>query len=114
MTAMENIYDIFISYKRNRLPTANCRSCSNVMLLRSSFGVPLVLLWLSYRVLKWIRGEFKEDLKIIRRYALLTNLCSLPHESSLHAPRTYVYEAMNIGGIMMYRNNKFCRLFLNN
>ena len=85
---MTNNYDIFISHKS--LPLANCHSCfcSNVVLalltflkfdyvqvslhstrliekfLRSSLGVLLVLLWLSYKILMWIHSAFEEGLKI--------------------------------------------------
>lgn len=72
MNYMTNKHDIFISYKRKSLPTANRWICSNVVLAsltfftldnvqaslhctrlfekfhRASYGVPLVLLWLFY------------------------------------------------------------------
>ena len=72
--AQENEYFVFISYQRKCFPIANCWSSSNVVLIRSSFGVPLVLLWLSYRALKWFCCAFEEDSNIMRRYRLLTNL----------------------------------------
>ena len=46
--AQKNKYFAFISDKRKNLPTASCWSCSNEVFLRSSFCVPLVLLWFSY------------------------------------------------------------------
>lgn len=105
--------DIFRNYTRKNLPVANnCWSCFNAVLLRSSFGVPLVLLWLSYGTfslgqmsngslhtlplrenvgakkptLKWIRSAFEEGSKIMRRY--LTDISSSAHEAGLVTPRS--------------------------
>ena len=58
---MTNNYDRFISNNRKSQPTANCWSCSNVVLFRSSPSVPLVLLWLSYGALKWVRSAFLDE-----------------------------------------------------
>ena len=127
---MANYYDIFINYKRTSQTTANCWSCSNKMLLSFSFadfmsrldksskpvcahytksflGEFLVLLWLSYRALRWIRSVFldgpsgrstfgrlqgkkaecEEGSMVMRRYTLFTNLGSLPHEVGMAALR---------------------------
>lgn len=84
---MTNNYDIFISDKRNSQQAVNCWSCSNVVLLRSSFGVPLLLLWLSYGALKWIRSAFEENLKIMWRYTLLMAISALGHGTSIVASR---------------------------
>ena len=80
---MANNCNIFISNKRNSQPTLNCRSCSNMLQLRASFGVPLVLFWLSYGVLKWIRSVFEEGSKVMRNYTLLTDRSSLIYEIGL-------------------------------
>ena len=58
---MANKYDIFINYKRSRQLTASCWPCSNLVLPRSSYGVPLVLLWLSHGTLKWLRRAFLDE-----------------------------------------------------
>ena len=58
--------------------------------------VPLALLWLSYKSLKWIRSAFIDDSKVKQRYTLLTNISALAHEAYLVAPRTYVLEAKNL------------------
>ena len=79
---MTNNYDRFISINRKSQPTANCWSCSNVVLFKSSPSVPLVLLWLSYGTWKWIRSAFDECL-VIRRYTMLTNIGSSAHEVGL-------------------------------
>ena len=116
-------HDLFIGYKRKSQPTTICRSGSNVVLLQFTFGVPLVLLWLSYGILTWIRSPFldeprgrstlgrsrqkterEEDSKGIRKYTLLTNIGSLVREACLLAPRRYVHETMNICGTM--KSNK--------
>ena len=94
---MKNNFDTFIKYQRKNLSMISFRSYPNGVLLWSSLGVPLVLLWLSIEALKWIRNAFIEDLKIMLRYTQLTNIGSLPHEAGLVAPRTYVHEAMNLG-----------------
>lgn len=39
-----------------------------------SFGVPLVLLGLSHRALKWIRRTFEDGSKVMLKYTLLTNI----------------------------------------
>lgn len=132
---MNEFYDIFITNNWKTLQSSNRWSCSDVALalltfltldnvqtflhctrfvekfLRSSFGVPLVLLWLFYRTfslsqmsngnlltlpwrenagakeptLKWFpsaffdersgRTEREENSKVMRRYALLTDIC---------------------------------------
>ena len=87
---MTNNYDRFIKDNRGSQPTANCWSFPNELLLRSYFGVSLVLLWLSYRALKWIRCSFKQCLKVMRRYTPLTEISSLAHEAVLIVPRTCV------------------------
>ena len=97
---MTNSHNIFISYKRKNRQAANCWSYSNVMLLRPSFGVLLVLLWLSYGALKWIRSTFEEDPKVMRRY--MQNISSLQvkaaelgvlaHEPNLVVPESDVLE----------------------
>ena len=97
---MTNDNNIFINYKQKSLPAENHRSCSNVVLLRFSFGVLLVLLGLSYRTLTWIRGAFGESSKVMWRYTLLRNRCPLAQEAGILATGTYVHEAMNIGGVM--------------
>lgn len=43
------------------------------------------------------QSEREEGTKVIRKYALFTNIGSSAHEVGLVAPRTYVQEAMNIG-----------------
>ena len=73
---MTNYYDIFISDKRKDLPVANCRPSSNVVLLRSSFGVPLVLLWFSYGALIWTRSALEKGSKVMRRFRSLKNISS--------------------------------------
>ena len=55
--------------KQKSLQAENCWSCSDVVLHRLSMSVPLVLLWLSYGALKWIRSAFEEGPKVMRRYA---------------------------------------------
>ena len=92
---MADYYDISISSMQKSRPDANCRSFSNMVLLSSSFGVPLVLLWLSYRALTWIRSAFEEGSKVIRRYTLLTDISPLPYEADLIAQRTYVMNNKN-------------------
>lgn len=113
-------YNIFISNKRKSRRAAKKYPCSNVVLLfRYSFGMPLVLLWLSYKALKRIRSAFLDDpsgrstsgclflkglkkaerkdgLKVIQRYTLLTNIGSSAHEAGLVATRRYVWNTMNI------------------
>lgn len=79
---MTNDNNIIINYKQKGLPTESCWSCSDVVLFRSSCGVPLVLLWLSYGTWKWIRSAFDECL-VIRRYTMLTNIGSSAHEVGL-------------------------------
>lgn len=64
-------------YKRDGLLAASCWSCSNVVLPRPSFGMPLVLLWLSYGPFKWSRLAFDEGSKVMRRYTPLTNISSV-------------------------------------
>lgn len=93
---MINNYNIFINYKQKNLSTANCWFCSNVLLLRSSFGIPLVLLGLSYRVLKWIRSAFEERSKVMRRNMLFTNIGSSAHKASLMASLSYVWKTRSI------------------
>lgn len=125
MKGMINNNDIFINYKRNSQPKANCRYGTNAVYNSSSLGVPLVLLWLSYRALKWIRNAFldepsgrstsgslfpkglkkaehEEGSKVMWRYTLLTNIGSSAHEASLLALCTYVHRLMNIGEGMMF------------
>lgn len=80
---MTNNYDKFISNIWKRLTTANCWFCSNAVLLRSFSVVPLALLWLSYRTLKWIRSVFEEGSKVMRNYTLLTDRSSLIYEIGL-------------------------------
>lgn len=41
---MADYYDILICHKSKNMASANRRLCSNVVLHRSSFGVPLILL----------------------------------------------------------------------
>lgn len=99
--AQQKEYLTFISGKRKNLPTANCRSCSDVVLVRYSFGEFLVLLWLSYRTLKWIRSAFldepsdkperEEDLKVIQRCMQFTAISALVQKAGLVAPRTSFY-----------------------
>ena len=121
---MTEYYDIFINYKWKKQLKTNCWSYSDVVRHRSSYNVPLLLPWLSFETLKWIRSAFldepsgrstfgrlqgkkaerEEGSKVTRRYTLLTDIGALAHEAGLVAPRTYVHEAMNIGGVMMYRN----------
>lgn len=55
--------NIFISHMWNRQLTVNNYPCSNMLLFGYSFGMPLVLLWLSYRSLMLIRSAFEEGLK---------------------------------------------------
>ena len=111
-------YDIFICYKQKGLRVIICWYITNV-LLRPSFGVPLVHLWLSFGPLKWIRSVFldepsdrsasgclfpkgikkaerEEDSKFLRRYAPLMNINSLAHETDFVASRRYVLETMNL------------------
>ena len=57
----EKEYFAFISDKRKILPTVNCWPCPNLVQLRTSSGVPLVLFWLSYRALTWIRCAFLDE-----------------------------------------------------
>lgn len=45
---MARNYNIFISNKRKIPPIANCWPCSDMLFLRSSYGVPLDLLWIFY------------------------------------------------------------------
>lgn len=45
----------------------------------------------------------------MRRYKLFTNTGSLVHEAGLVAPRTYVGEAMNMGGVRKSYNYNFLR-----
>ena len=52
----------FRSDQRKSQLAVKCRACTTWALLRSSLGVPLVPLWLSYGMLKWIRSAFEEDL----------------------------------------------------
>jgi hypothetical protein len=115
-------YDTEISYRKKSRPAAKCKSYFNVDLLRASFGVPLVLLWLSCgtfsisqmsneslftrsvrenvgakgSILKWIRSAHKEGSKNMRRYTQLTDISALAYEAGLLAPRRYVRETMNL------------------
>lgn len=121
-------YDIFMSHKRKNRLEANRWPCSNVVLLsisfanffsrlghsyeqdgfrcfQSTFGIPLLLLWLSYRALKWIRCAFEEGSKVMRRFTLFMNISFLLHDAKLFAPRTSVRETVNIGSVMRFRNN---------
>ena len=111
---MTSNYDIFVNYKRKSVPIVNFWSCSDGVCLRSSFGVPLILLWISYKTLKWIRSAFfeepsgrstsgrlfpkglkkakrEEDSKIMRSYMLLTNIGVL------------AYEVDMFGGLLLHR-----------
>lgn len=63
------------------------RIISNMVKKRNSI-VSLVLLWLFDGTLKWIRSAFKEGMKVMQKYAILTNINALPHEVGLGAPRT--------------------------
>lgn len=72
-----NNNDMFIRYKSKSIPTANCWPCVNVVLPKSSSGVPLILVWLSYGVLTWGRSGFEEGSEVIRKYTLLTNIGSV-------------------------------------
>lgn len=94
---MKNNYDICTCHKHQNRLAANCWSCTYMVLLSSSFGVPLVLLWLSYKAMTWIRNAFEEGLKVMRKYSLFTNAGSLAHEACLLASLTHVQETMNIG-----------------
>ncbi len=76
---MKNNYNLFISHKRINLSTANCWSCIDMELPESSFGVPLVVLWLSYRTLAWIRSAFEQGSKFMWK-------CPL-HKANFDAPR---------------------------
>ena len=58
----QNEYFTFISDKWMVQPTANYWSCSDEVYLRSSFGVPFVLRWLSYTTLMWVRSAFLDEL----------------------------------------------------
>jgi hypothetical protein len=79
-----------------------------------SLSEPLVLLWLFYRVFKWICSTYEEGSKAMRRYTLFTNIGSSADEARLLAPcarlcrfvqqRTYVLEAMNIGRKKLLNN----------
>ena len=72
----EKEYFAFISYKRRIQLKANCLPCLASLLLRASFGVSLVLLWMSYGTLMWIHCAFEEDSKVMRRYTQLTDRSS--------------------------------------
>lgn len=63
------------------------------------FCFPLVLLGLSYGLVRWIRWAFKEVLKSMQRYMPLTGISVLAHEAVFVAPRTQVHETMNLGSI---------------
>lgn len=56
-------YFAFINQKRKDRFSTNYQSCSNMMpIIEASFSAPLVLLWLSYRGLKWICSIFEDGL----------------------------------------------------
>lgn len=82
---MTNNHDIFISYKRKGLSLVHDswfmvqESWLNQTAVTSSFSVPLVLLWLSYRALEWIRGKFDGHEE---KYAE-TDISELSYEASL-------------------------------
>ena len=89
--------------------------CGLSLLPQFPFGVPLVLLELSYRSLNWIRSAFEEGSKVMWRYTPLTNICALANETGLVAPRarfcrfalqrTYVHETMNLCNTIEFINN---------
>lgn len=64
-----------------------------------SFCLPLLLLGLSYGLVRWIRCAFKDVLKAMRRYMPLTGISVLAHEAGFVIPRTHVHETMNFGSI---------------
>lgn len=78
----EKQYLVFLNDKRKSLRW----SCSNVVCLGAYYSVPLVLFWLSYMAMKWIRSAFldeqseqaerKEDSKVMRRYTPITKIGS--------------------------------------
>ena len=106
---MTNVNDIFINYKRKPLPVQNGWPCSNVALLRFSFGVPLFLLGLLYRALKSIRCAFldeasgktgrEEGSKVMRKYTWLRDINAFVHEAGIVVSRAYVHEAMNMSSL---------------
>ena len=76
-----------------------CRTYTNLALLRSSFGFPLVLLWLFYRTLTRIRSAFE-----VRRYMLLTDISALVHEARLCYSTNICSQSDEIGSVMMSVN----------
>ena len=74
-------YLAFINGKWKNIPVANYRPCSNVVQLWSSFNVSIVLLWLSYRALKWILCIFEDGSKFMQKCVILINICSLARET---------------------------------
>ena len=124
---MTSRYNIFICHKwSGGLLAAKYLPCFNVVLLRVSISVSLVLscgtlsisrehksLFLCRgekigrrnETLKWIRCTDVEGSNVMRRYTLLTGKITLAHETGLGVSRTYVREVMNIVGVM---KSDFC------
>lgn len=86
---MTNNYDIFISHKQKSRSATSCWSCTNVVFLKSSLGIPFVLLWSSNGALKWIRSTFEESSKVMLRYQKSKNV-----ESLLTKPTFLLYGPM--------------------
>ena len=99
---MTSNHDLFINYNRKDLSMVHDswfmvhESWIIQTAESSAFGVPLVLLWLSYGVLRRIRRAFEEGSKVIRRHTLIMNIDELNNKAGLVGPRTYIQEVMNI------------------
>ena len=64
--AQKKEYFAFISDKRKILRAQNCRSYSDVVRHRFSYGIPLVLFWLLYGILMRISSAFEEGSKVMQ------------------------------------------------
>ncbi len=71
-------FDIFVNNKLKSPPIAYRWHCFDVFFF-----------WLSIEALKWIRSAFENGSKVIRRYALLTNISELAHKAGLVAPQVF-------------------------